>query len=406
MSATPSISAPAAVLAASEALRSALADFDPNLLLGPDCARIAEDLAVTEKACSTVRLLTAARAVDSGAHLSAGFKDGAAWLARQSGITNQQAKRELATADLLEECPQTREALLAGQISMAQAAEITQAEAETPGVESRLLPVARGGDLSKLRDRAREERHAGTPVGDLHDRQRRARFFHHWRDRLGMVCFSGALSPEVGVPFINRLEQAADRARRAARAASPGSPAEKWEALAADAFAQLCGGSAESKRSDRTELVVVCDLYAWRRGHAHPGEVCHIIDGGPVPVDLAKELTRDAFIKAVLHDGTRIDTVRHFGRYLPVELRTALDLGPVPGFTGRQCARCGSRWGLEYDHIEPVVRHGLTSYDNIQALCWSDHRAKTEQDRRAGLIAGPSRGSPTGGPPGAHDRVR
>jgi hypothetical protein len=102
MSVTPSISAPAFVLAASEALRSALADFDPNLLLGPDCARIAEDLAVTEKACSTVRLLTASRAVDSGAHLSAGFKDGAAWLARQSRITNQQAKRDLATADLLE----------------------------------------------------------------------------------------------------------------------------------------------------------------------------------------------------------------------------------------------------------------------------------------------------------------
>jgi 5-methylcytosine-specific restriction endonuclease McrA len=380
------------VLAAAAALRVALAAFDPNLLTGSDCARVAEELAVTEKACSSVRLLTAARAVSAGAHRSAGFKDGAGWLARQSGVSAQQAKRDLQTADQLEGCPETRDALLSGQISMAQAAEITQAEADTPGVEHSLLPVARTGDLSKLRDQARQERQARTPVDDLHARQRRARFFRHWRDRLGMVCFSGQLTPEIGVPFIHRLERAAERARRAARSASPEGPPEKWEAHAADAFAEVCAGSAGSKRSDRTELVIVCDLFAWRRGHTHPGEICQIIDGGPIPVDVAKELTRDAFLKAALHDGVAIHTVKHFGRYYPVELCTALDLGPVPEFTGRQCAECGARWGLQYDHIDPVGHQGPTTYDNIQALCWTDHDAKTKRDRDAGLIRPRPRG--------------
>ncbi|HET6965829.1 MAG TPA: HNH endonuclease signature motif containing protein [Acidimicrobiales bacterium] len=66
-------------------------------------------------------------------------------------------------------------------------------------------------------------------------------------------------------------------------------------------------------------------------------------------------------------------------------------LGPVPEFTGRQCSRCGARWGLQYDHIDPVDHQGVTSYDNIQALCWADHHIKTEEDRRAGLIGGPPR---------------
>jgi hypothetical protein len=108
------------------------------------------------------------------------------------------------------------------------------------------------------------------------------------------------------------------------------------------------------------ELVLVCDLFAWRRGHPHPGEPSHIVGGGPIPPDVARELAKDAFIKVVLHDGDNIHTVKHFGRHLTATLRTALDLGPVPQFTGRKCVDCGSRWGLEYDHVNPVANQGAT----------------------------------------------
>lgn len=131
--------------------------------------------------------------MDCGDHRPLGFEDGAAWLAHQSGITSQQAKRDLQTADRLGDCPDTRHAVLAGDISLAQAAEITQAEADTPGVEHALLPVAQTSDLSTLRDQARQQRQARTPVRDLHARQHQSRFFRHWGDRLGMVCFAGQL---------------------------------------------------------------------------------------------------------------------------------------------------------------------------------------------------------------------
>jgi 5-methylcytosine-specific restriction endonuclease McrA len=91
-------------------------------------------------------------------------------------------------------------------------------------------------------------------------------------------------------------------------------------------------------------------------------------------------------LKAVLHDGVAVHTVKHFGRHFPAELRTALDLGPVLAFTGARCGDCGSRFGLEYDHVNPIANNGETSYSNVRALCWDDHQAKTEQDRQAGLL--------------------
>lgn len=380
-----------AVLRAAAALRKALAALEPESLAGRDCALLTEELAAAEKACAAARLLLAARAVGSGAHRDRGFRDGAAWLARHTGATANQARQSLETAGLLNEFPATKAAFLVGDVSVAQASEITRAEPQTPGAEAELLQVARESDLSKVRESAREHRAVNTDPRELHRLQHHARHFRHWRDRLGMVCFSGALTPEVGVPFVHRLESATQRMRRENH--NDGSEHERWEATAADALSELLSCSGPS-RSGRAELVIVCDLFAWRRGHAHRGETCRIVDGGPVPVELAHELTRDAFLKAALHDGVALHTIKHFGRHLPAELRTALDLGPVPSFTGAQCADCGSRWGLEYDHVNPIANGGATQYSNLQPRCWQDHQEKTDRDRRAGLLGSSRRGPP------------
>ena len=49
---------------------------------------------------------------------------------------------------------------------------------------------------------------------------------------------------------------------------------------------------------------------------------------------------------------------------------------------------CDRQYHLQIDHIDPVANGGLTSYDNNQLLCPPDHRIKTEQDRKAGLLSG------------------
>ena len=100
-------------------------------------------------------------------------------------------------------------------------------------------------------------------------------------------------------------------------------------------------------------------------------------------------MMRDAFLKVVLTDGVDVQRVLHVGRKKPVELRTALELGPPPAFAGVACseAGCERRYGLEWDHIIPVVAGGPTSIDNSQPLCSSHHREKTQRDRAAGLLA-------------------
>ncbi len=135
------------VLSAADSFLQAMAGFEPELLSGADCAALAKKVAAAVKAGEAVCLLASARAVACGAHKELGFNDGAAWMARQVGGTTGQARQALETAAGLADCPDTRLALLGGELSLSQAAEIVRAESETPGAEAELLEMARSSDL-------------------------------------------------------------------------------------------------------------------------------------------------------------------------------------------------------------------------------------------------------------------
>ncbi|HTX63320.1 MAG TPA: hypothetical protein VMD28_06750, partial [Acidimicrobiales bacterium] len=275
----------ARVVEAAEAFLACAAGFDLTAETTSDCRSVAELAARVEKAAGGMRLLAAARAVEGGAHKDAGMSDPVSWMARQGGTTGAQARQALELARTLDAHPDTKDALLSGAVSIAQAEEVARSEAELPGSERELLAFAMEQDLTRLRDETRERRLTRTPPEDLHKAQHAARRFRHWRDELGMVAFEGALPPETGIPFVNRVEREAVRLRKALKAV--GCP-ERFEAYAADALVTVSAGSGDSARS-KTDLVIVCDVYAWRRGHAHPGEPCHLIGGGPIPVGLAKQ---------------------------------------------------------------------------------------------------------------------
>ena len=103
------------------------------------------------------------------------------------------------------------------------------------------------------------------------------------------------MPPETGAAITNRIEAEAVRIRRQAGQLGK---AEPFEVHAADALVRLLQGQGAGKGT--TEIVIVVDLRALRRGHAHPGELNHIIGGRPVPVSWVKEAMKDAFIKAVV----------------------------------------------------------------------------------------------------------
>jgi len=143
-----------------------------------------------------------------------------------------------------------------------------------------------------------------------------------------------------------------------------------------------------TRKATAADVVFVIDERAYRRGHAHPGEPCHIVDGGPIPVTAVREQIDDAFVKVLLHDGVNIHTVSHHGRHRSAALNTALQLGAAPDFDGITCAEpgCHRTSGLQWDHKDPCANGGLTTYANSQPLCSPHHVEKTERDRRAGLL--------------------
>ena len=389
------------VVEAAETFLAAVSEFEPSSAPPADCVAVAAAAARVEKGASGLRVLAGAHAVDAGAHKEDGVANPVSWVARQGGTTGAEARQALELAKCLAAHPETRMALLEGAVSLAQAREIARAEEEAPGQEHELLEVAKHGDLTTLRDETRERRLSRTKPEALHEAQLASRRFRHWRDGLGMVCFDGALPPETGIPLVSRIEREAARLRRAAM---QDERAERFEAYAADALVRLSEGGNAAKGA--TDLVIVCDLYAWRRGYAHDGEPCHLIGGGPIPVGLAKELGKDAFLKVVLHDGVDIQKIHHVGRKYTAQLRTALLLGAAPSFTGRACIDCGRSWGLQNDHDDPVAHTGPTSYNNVKPRCYDCHREKTVRDRKAGLLRTRGDARDPGGRAGAPARAR
>jgi hypothetical protein len=389
------------IVEAMQVLRAALIGFSPEGLSGEGCAVVVEELATTEKVCAVARVRAAARAGECGVHREWGFADVADWMGRAVGSTAGAAKAALDTVAAVSQQPEVTAALVAGEVSLAQARELVRTEAVCPGSTADLLEVARREGLRSLKEEARERRARAIDPEELHRLQHSAKSFRHWRTSLGMVAGSFELPPEIGVPLISRLEAETDRAWQEAKQSTKGESPEplRRATIAADAFVRVVSSGGKGK-AHRADLVIVCDLRAYRRGHADPGEPCHIVGGGPIPVSVVRELERDAFLKAVVHDGVKIDTIAHFGRRVPAVLRTALELGAPPEFDGNTCrARgCDRRFHLQQDHIDPVANGGKTALENQQPLCWVHHQMKTEEDRRAGLLGARPR-LPGHGPP-------
>jgi 5-methylcytosine-specific restriction endonuclease McrA len=68
-------------------------------------------------------------------------------------------------------------------------------------------------------------------------------------------------------------------------------------------------------------------------------------------------------------------------RYIPREIRRAVwerDEGQCT-FIGETGHRCGSRWLIQYDHIEPVARGGRVTVDSVRLLCAAHNQLEAER---------------------------
>ena len=394
---------PAEVAAAVAALRDVLGRFDAALIPGAAAAELSEVLVGCERSVIAARLAVVLRAADCRAFppVDGGRGDAADWLAQLEGGTRRQAADELRLADRLDSLAQTAGALAGGRISVAQAAEIALTEADAPGSEADMLALAQRADLASLKEEGRRRRHRAIGPDELARRQRKNRSHRRWVNELGMECGTYALLPGEAAGFHQRLDAETDRRVQADKvaanqAARNGQPYERQtrDQHAADAFAAaMCNednpGAVKGK-AGRADVVITVDLRALLAGTDGWGQ---LIGSGPVSIDEIREmlLAGNALLKVLLHDGVDVLSVKHHGRKVPAELRTALSVGAPPEFRGPVCAveRCGRRHRLQLDHKTPVAGGGMTSMANLQWLCWLHHQAKTDTDRATGYRGPP-----------------
>ncbi|MCZ7527515.1 MAG: HNH endonuclease [Acidimicrobiia bacterium] len=386
-----------------------------------DALAVLGSLSRLGRVVSAAQVLVARRVEELGAYRRAGHRSTARLIAARSGTSLVRATEVVETARRLGSAPRTEEALVSGAVSVEQAHAITGAVEAVPCAEGDLLVLAGTGSLRRLQDRARDVRlEAVDDRLGRYRRQHAARRLVHGRDDEGMVWGRFRLPPDLGAAVVTRLEHQADaeyrrrdrQGRREAHdrhladalvtlltARTGPSPAED----AADGQADPARTHAPAVRAaPRVDVVVHVSHQALRRGRVDPGEICMVQGAGPIPLERARELLDDAFVKAVLVDGTRIEAVRHLGRRIPAELRTALEVRSILEHGDVTCSveGCDRRAGLEWDHRDPHANGGPTSYENLQPLCRADHHHKTARDRtRPDRRSTPSAGAGPGPDP-------
>lgn len=364
--------------AAMAVIEAAVADLEPECLAAGDAVALVEVFARGERVCTAGRALAGRRVARSSAWRPSGERSAAHWMARQAGTSVGEAVNVLQTAERVESLPAVDHAFRSGDLSGAQATEISSAASASPESELELLRAAASEGPAGLKQLCGRVRAAaeGEEVA-RHEAIHRSRHLRHWTSHDGAFRLDGRFTPEAGAVVLAALRPYQERIFRDAREAGRREP---HEAYAADALVAL----AEEGRSDANAMVQVrVDAAALARGHLEAGEVCEIDGVGPVPVATASALLSDAVVSAVVSDGVDITTVAHLGRTIPAHLRTALQARDptcvVPG--------CSVADHLDIDHIVPFAQGGPTRLDNLARLCRFHHHQKTYRGYR--LEGGP-----------------
>ena len=311
-----------------------------------------------------------------------------------------------------------------GELDTRSTAMIGATAAKAPEAVPELLDAAQRGPRA-LREACARARADAEDAAERARRQHAARELHIDTDDDGMIRGRFRVAPEIGGQIKALIDAGVQRRFRANRSG----PHEPHHAYAADELTELvlahaprrdasenavdgaddahasqstgperrvspnlndllgadhpepectCANRAARRASHRRSRVaatvhVVIDHAALIRGDVLPGERCEIPGVGRVSVEWVRDLLGDAFLTAIIKDGTDIKTVAHFGRHINAKLRTALMV------QGRECdiEGCGARGYLEIDHAHDHAKRGPTSLCNLGWLCPHHHRLKT-----------------------------
>ena len=168
-------------------------------------------------------------------------------------------------------------------------------------------------------------------------------------------------------------------------------PANEWEQQALDGLTEL-KQSIDHGPFDQ-ERIQALDSEV-RKREQRLGKALSVERLGARPVLLKAESWSDKRVYA-LFDGAvwRSDLTEELGRQeictflMPGGSEESVSRGAIPAAVRRavwqrdrgQCAKCGSRNRLEFDHIVPVSRGGANTERNVELLCELCNRTKADR---------------------------
>jgi len=346
-------------------LRDIVGSLNPATMRADDALRFVDAFSEIARLGDAGRMLAAGRVQQTRAWRSTGAASGPAWLASRSGVTLGAAADSLKTAAALDLLPEVKSALIGGELSSVQAAEIAAAAIVDPAAEGSLVELASRESVEALREKCRDVRAAAVSDESSTERIRRGRYLRRWTERDGAIRYDVRLAPDDGAPLDAVINLQAERLFLEARRAGQ---LEPREAYAADALCGLVKGARV-----KTVVNVHVSASALERGHTVAGETCHIAGLGPVSVSAARKMAVGGWVNLLETDGVDVLRVAHAGRTISSRMVTALmkrdTTCVVPG--------CNRRHGLEIDHIVPLHEGGLTELSNLARLCHWHHTQKT-----------------------------
>lgn len=370
-----------------ETVRGMCRRLDPVVIPLREVPAVFDDLVALQKLVEGAVVRMTARYEEAGAWKRSGSKSAEDDIARKTGSSTGQARRNLDTSKRLCNQSKTDDAVRNGDLSPDQAAEVSAGTDASPDDEEELLRTARKERLHTLRRKAAESRAKADKDREATRRRlHKNRSVRRWNDAEGMGNLLLRLPADAMAEVDAALKPGIDRAYADARDAGS---FETWENYAADVVKDLLtrsgGGSGggtgggsrttagnQAVRPDK-KVIALIDVEALNRGHVDGEETCTIAGVGPVSVSAVRALLSEAFLSIVFTKGVDILNVTHLGRQVTAHQRTAVEArGCVCEMDG-----CGSTFRLDIDHVTGWCLTYDTRVEDLAHLCSHCHSLKT-----------------------------
>ena len=338
------------------------------------CAEMREMLPVSG---ATVAIMSA---VQTSAAASIAARDrhgdgGAEVLASGAGLSRQEARCQVKTAEALRDTPRLRDAVESGRVSVANAKRLAEAATKTSAAD-----VDGDGDLLAKAESMRPEQFAkearrwtvdrqGDGGESEHARQRARRCVRIWNADDGMVHLRGEFDSVTGERIRNRLRIEAGRMHDGDRkhASANGSTHQRrsFDQCMADALEHLA-----TNRSDSQGTKPFADICVVAHVDEDTGKlVAELPDGARLPQSVLEELACNAKFTGIIYDRRGRPIWRAQSVRRATEAQRQLLIARDGG-----CFACGARPDIcDAHHVRPVSEGGATSIDNMVLACWSCH---------------------------------